>query len=312
MSILAMFAMISPAMAQWGCYSCPWDPPYPGPNPVPGTTYNGWGCYPTGTYTPGNPYGPMGGWCGFYNSNVNFGSMGMVSTQAVVMHILFPAIAPNCPISQLADWTSKPERVDHYNVNGQVDYYFVMTYDASGNLTKVELFDAAELLVAYTDCVYNASGKLVKTLNYDETGTELSYTDFIYNAAGQLVNVKTYVNGLPAYTLRCYYNTLGQVAKVSQFNQNGALKMYTNCFYNTNKKLSKTVSYSATNAVLESRTYAYNTSGKMLRVNDYKNTGALNGYSKYMWNTGGQPTNAYFYNASNAQVGRTFCYFNLP
>ncbi len=53
----------------------------------------------------------------------------------------------------------------------------------------------------------------------------------------------------------------------------------------------------------------YNSAGKMQRVNDYNASGALNGYCKYTRNSKGQPVNSYFYNGSNTQTGRSFCYF---
>ena len=308
LGIFALILAVSPVFAQGGCG--PWWPT-PTPGPTPSSAW-GWGCYPpSGPYNPGSANGPTGGWCGFYN-NWSSGPLGMVSTQAVAMHILFPALAPNCPISQLADWASKPERVDHLDVNGEIDYYFILTYDASGNLTKVELFDAAEALVAYTTCEYNANGQLVKTINYDATGAELSYSDFIYNTAGQLVNVQTFVDGVPAYSLACLYNRSGQLSRVSQYNPSGVLQMYTNNTYNAKRQLSRTVSYSAGNAVLESRAYAYNRAGQMQRVSDYNNQRRLNGYSTYMRNGSGQPTNTNFYNAASTQTGGAFCYFNLP
>ncbi len=304
LGIMILALAVSPVLAQCG----PWGPHPPAPGP--GTAY-GWGCYP-GSYAQGCRSGPtVGGWCGFYN-DWNSGGFGMVSTQAVVMHVLFPALAPNCPISQLADWTAKPERVDHFDISGQIDYYFVMAYDASGTLTKVELFDAANALVAYTDCVYNSGGQIVKTLNYDSTGTELSYSDFVYNTAGQLANVNTYVNGISAYTLRCIYNSSGRITRVSQFNPGGVLRMYTRCLYNVSGQLRKTVSCSAGGAVLEARTYVYNAAGKIRRVSDFNNAGALNGYGRYMRNAVGQATGTSFYNASNIQTGRSSCYFNLP
>jgi hypothetical protein len=306
LGIIALILTVSLVSAQCG-------PGMPNTNPTNGstTTHNGWGCFPNGTTTASTLNGPSGGWCGFYN-NSNVGSMGMVSTQAAVMHILFPALAPNCPISQLTDWTSKPDRVDHFDLNGQTDYYFVMTYDASRNLTKVELFDAAEALIAYTECVYGASGELVKTLNYNAAGAELSYTDFIYNTTGQLVSVQTYVNGLPAYTLRCAYNQTGHISKVSQYTPAGTLQMYTKCSYNTNARLTKTVSYSAQKSALETRTYSYNSAGNMKRVSAYNNMHVLNGYTKCSRDSSGQPADTYFYNRSNTQTGHSLCYFNLP
>ena len=195
--------------------------------------------------------------------------------------------------------------IDEVNTKGVLRKKLKYTYDAKGNRTEVNIYDAQERVTAKPSAAAPApkqeetskeptyeeieDPKLLFTNEYDNLGNLWKKDTYVYDKAGQILEVKSVDNEQKPFFRYAYkYDSRGNEIERINYDKSNEIIQRTTQVFDDQGQLIERAEYDSYGELIQKNTYKYNEKGQRIEQKGHNTDNSLAFVIKYVYNNVGE------------------------